>query len=108
MAPVYFGSNSDQVMPQAAGSLDRTAQWLKINPGVKVAISGNADQRAGEQYNKVLAQKRADAVKGQLVQRGVNPAQLQTRSYGKDRPVCSGASESCYAFNRRVDIQAIG
>ncbi len=108
IAPVYFARNDDQVMPQAAPSLDRTAEWLKQNPGIKVQISGNADQRASEEYNQELAQRRADAVKAQLAQRGVNPERLETKSYGKDRPVCSEATERCYGFNRRVDLQAIG
>lgn len=108
MAPVYFATNSTQIRPQGTISLDRTAEWLKENPGVKVEISGNADQRDSKEYNQELGQKRADAVKGMLVQQGVSAEQLQTRSYGKDRPVCTENTDSCNAFNRRVDLRAIG
>ncbi|OPY66443.1 MAG: Outer membrane protein P6 precursor [Syntrophorhabdaceae bacterium PtaU1.Bin034] len=105
---VYFGSDKYRITPQAAESLKKDAELLKQNPTMKVEISGNADTRANAQYNQKLAQKRADAVKQQLVKQGVNPEQLQVKSYGEARPVCGENTENCHASNRRVDLKAIG
>lgn len=76
--PVYFGFNEYRITPQAAQALQRDAEWLKYYPQTEMVISGNADQRGGKEYNLWLAQQRADAVKNQLVQLGVNPNRLQT------------------------------
>lgn len=105
---VFFASNKSDITPQAAVALRNQAEWLKQNPEMKMQISGNADQRAGEEYNQALGQKRADAVKDYLVQLGVGADRLETTSYGKDRPICTESKENCYSANRRVDLQAIG
>jgi outer membrane protein OmpA-like peptidoglycan-associated protein len=108
MQSVYFGSDKYRITPQATENLKKDAELLKQNPTMKVEISGNADTRASTQYNQKLAQKRADAVKQQLVKQGVNPEQLQVKSYGEARPICGENTESCHASNRRVDLKAIG
>lgn len=105
---VYFGFDKSGITPEAKSTLKNQAEWLKQNPNAKVAISGNADRRADEEYNRTLAQKRADAVKAYLVQQGVKADRLETRSYGKERPVCGESTDKCYSANRRVDVQVTG
>lgn len=105
---VFFPTDKAEITPQTAVVLKNQAEFLKDNPGTKIEITGNADQRGSEAYNQTLAQKRADAVKGYLVEMGVNPDRLTTRSLGKDKPVCDESTGNCYAANRRADLQAIG
>lgn len=105
---VFFETNQSKITPHAEAALRDQAEWLKRNTGKKIEISGNTDQRAGNDYNLQLGQKRADAVKDQLVSLGVSPDRLQTTSYGKERPVCTDSTENCNAANRRVDLRTIG
>jgi len=105
---VYFGTDETGITPQAQSALKSQAEWLKQNPHAKMEITGNTDPRAGEEYNRTLGQKRAEAVKDYLVGLGVSPDRLETRSYGKDRPVCNEATENCYASGRRVDLEVTG
>ncbi len=105
---VFFATNKSEITPEGAVILKNQAEWLKQNPNARIEISGNADQRAGEEYNQELGRKRADAVKGHLVDLGVNPDRLKTTSLGKNKPVCAESTEACYAANRRVDLSVIG
>lgn len=108
LEPVYFMVGKYSITPRAAKVLQKESEWLKQNPDTKINISGNADSRASKKYNRILAQKRADAVKNRLVALGISPDRIQTTSYGKDNPVCTKTTKGCYAANRRVDLQAIG
>ncbi|OPY73104.1 MAG: Outer membrane protein P6 precursor [Syntrophorhabdus sp. PtaU1.Bin002] len=78
------------------------AEWFKANPGKKLRIEGNCDERGTVEYNLVLGQKRADSAKNYLVNLGVDAKSMDTISYGKERPVCTEKNEGCWAKNRRA------
>jgi peptidoglycan-associated lipoprotein len=103
-ASVFFATDKSEITPEAAVVLKNQAEWLKENPEAKVEISGNTDQRASEEYNQALGQKRADAVKEYLVGLGVSGDRLETASYGKEKPLCSDLTKDCHATNRRADL----
>jgi peptidoglycan-associated lipoprotein len=105
---VFFATDKSEITPSGSVVLKNQAEWLQQHPNARVEIAGNADARAGEEYNQKLAQERADAVKGHLVGLGVNPDRMMTASHGKDKPVCGESTEACYAANRRVDLSVIG
>jgi peptidoglycan-associated lipoprotein len=98
---VHFDYNAYSVMEQDKGVLQRQASWLSKYPSVRVTIDGNCDERGTREYNLALGARRANAVKEYLVSLGVSAGRLETISYGKERPMCTDSSESCYAQNRR-------
>ena len=67
-------------------------------------IEGNADERGSREYNLALGQKRADAVKSRLTLLGATDNQIETISYGEERPRSNGHDEAAWAQNRRADI----
>jgi peptidoglycan-associated lipoprotein len=71
-----------------------------------IAISGNADERGTEEYNMALGDHRAHAVADYLRSLGASDPQLQTVSYGKERPLCGEHDEACWAQNRRAELMA--
>ena len=81
--------------------LQRQAAWLARYPSVRVNIEGNCDERGTREYNLALGARRANAVKEYLVSLGVAASRVETISYGKERPICSESTESCWAQNRR-------
>ena len=105
---VFFSFDKADITPRAAVALKNQAEWLKQNPDAKVSVSGYADERGTEEYNKKLGQERADAVKGYLAQQGVSSHRITTSSYGKDKPVCAEQAENCYSANRRADLDVTG
>ncbi len=78
------------------------AAWLARNPGVRVTIEGNCDERGTREYNLALGERRANAAKNYLASLGVDPARMTTISYGKERPVALGSDEAAWALNRRA------
>jgi peptidoglycan-associated lipoprotein len=69
-----------------------------------VALEGHTDERGGREYNLALGQRRAEAVRRALGLLGVNDSQLEAVSFGKEKPAATGADESAWSQNRRVEI----
>ena len=98
---VFFDLNQYSVRPDAQAILQKQAAWLKQYPSVKLLVEGHCDERGTREYNLALGDRRAYAVKEFLTSMGVDAARLQTKSYGKERPVCADSDESCWQQNRR-------
>lgn len=98
---VHFDYNKYAILDADKATLQRQATWLAKYPAVKVTIEGNCDERGTREYNLALGARRANAVKEYLVSLGVSAARVETISYGKEKPMCSESTESCWAQNRR-------
>jgi peptidoglycan-associated lipoprotein len=98
---VFFDFDSHAVRSDAQATLQKQAAWLAKYPSVRLVIEGHCDERGTREYNLALGDRRAYAVKEFLVSLGVDGARLSTKSYGKERPVCSDSDEGCWAQNRR-------
>jgi peptidoglycan-associated lipoprotein len=106
---VHFDYDKYSIMDTDKTTLQRQAAWLGKYPSVRVAVEGHADERGTREYNLALGARRANAVREYLVSLGVSAARVETVSYGKERPMCSESTESCWAQNRRgVTIIASG
>jgi peptidoglycan-associated lipoprotein len=90
-----------------AEMLKQNAEWFKANPGAKLRIEGNCDERGTVEYNLVLGQKRADSTKAYLATLGVDGKAIDTVSYGKERPLCPDHNEACWAQNRRAHFEPV-
>jgi peptidoglycan-associated lipoprotein len=75
-------------------------------PNEKLVIEGHADERGSAEYNLALGDRRAHAVQEFLSSMGIPGPQLAVVSYGKERPVCTDESESCWQRNRRAHVTA--
>lgn len=98
---VFFGYDRFDLSSEARSVLERQAAWLRQYPNVRILVAGNADERGTREYNLALGDRRAYAVKEYLVSLGIDAARLQTKSYGKERPVCAESDENCWQQNRR-------
>lgn len=98
---VFFDVDQRTVRADAQSVLQKQAAWLQKYPTVKLMIEGHCDERGTREYNIGLGDRRAFAVKEYLVSMGVDAARLQSKSYGKERPVCAESDDSCWQQNRR-------
>lgn len=101
---VYFDYDSFTVKPEFQSTIEAHAQFLKSNARAKLSLEGHTDERGGREYNLALGQKRADAVRQSLSLLGVNTAQIETVSFGEEKPAAQGSEESAFAKNRRAEF----
>jgi peptidoglycan-associated lipoprotein len=78
------------------------AGYLVANPSATVMIEGHCDERGSREYNIGLGERRANTVKQFFEAEGVDPAQLNTISYGEERPEMLGHDEAAWSKNRRA------
>ena len=81
------------------------AKYLREHPDRNVRVEGNADERGSNEYNLALGQRRADGVKQMLVLGGAKASQIETVSYGEEKPKATGHDEASWSQNRRSDIK---
>jgi peptidoglycan-associated lipoprotein len=81
------------------------AKYLNEHPDRKVHVEGNADERGSPEYNLALGQRRADALKQMLMLGGAKASQIETASYGEEKPKATGHDEATWSQNRRSDIK---
>ncbi len=102
---VYFDFDQYVIRGDAVSTLQENAQLLSAQyQDSSVLIEGHCDERGTMDYNLVLGERRAQAVKDYLVNLGVSSSRIQIVSYGKERPSCTGSEESCYQENRRGHV----
>jgi peptidoglycan-associated lipoprotein len=98
---IRFPYNSAMLTSKDIAILHRDAEYLKHNKNVVVQIQGNCDRRGSEAYNMALGWRRANIAKSYLEKLGISGNRLKTVSFGKEKPICSAHTLSCYAINRR-------
>jgi peptidoglycan-associated lipoprotein len=101
LSDAFFDYDSSVIRPDGQESLSKDADWLKQWPSTKITVSGHCDERGTAEYNLALGERRADAVKSYLVSLGVPADRIETISYGKERPFCTGDTDACWSENRR-------
>ena len=101
---VYFQFDSFVVQPEYQPVVETHARYLTTNRNRHVVLEGNTDESGSREYNLALGQKRADAVRRALSTLGVEEAQMESISFGEEKPRALGTDEASMAENRRVDI----
>jgi peptidoglycan-associated lipoprotein len=101
---VYFDFDAYVVKTDYDGLLHAQADFMRANPGAKLTVQGNSDERGGAEYNLALGQKRAEAVRKSLGVLGVSSDRVEATSFGKEKPRATCHDESCWSKNRRVDF----
>jgi peptidoglycan-associated lipoprotein len=99
---IYFDFDRDSIRSEYIEVLRAHARYLIQNASVAVLIEGHADERGSREYNIGLGERRANAVKRFLEAEGVDSVQVNTISYGEERPVAFGNDEASWAENRRA------
>jgi peptidoglycan-associated lipoprotein len=105
---VYFDYDSFVVKDEYRPLVEAHARYLQQNRNARLTVQGNTDERGSREYNIALAQKRADSVKRMMTLLGATESQIETVSFGKEKPKNPGHDESAWAENRRDDIVYAG
>ena len=101
---IYFDFDSYVIKEEYKPLIQAHAKYLSENKGARMNLQGNADERGSREYNLSLGQKRAESVKKAMQVLGVEEIQIESVSFGEEKPVCTDANEACWAKNRRADV----
>jgi len=101
---IYFDFDRSEIRPDFNAMLAAHGQYLASNPNAQVRLEGHADERGSREYNIGLGERRAQAVRRILLLQGASASQLNTVSYGEERPAVFGSDEESYTLNRRVEL----
>ena len=104
---INFDVNKAVVKPESMGELTAIQKFLTENGGSKFEIGGHTDSDGSDASNLALSQKRADAMKAQLVSMGVDIGRLIAKGYGKTKPIADNATFEGKAQNRRVEFNKL-
>ncbi len=103
---VPFDFNTNEISPDAHGSLDGLASAMAGDSNIKVVIKGYTDTLGNHHYNVKLSEFRALVVKSYLVGKGVAPERIKTVGMAEKNPVATNDTVSGRAANRRVEIES--
>jgi peptidoglycan-associated lipoprotein len=102
---VYFDFDSFVIKPEYQDLIAQHAHYLQSHTASHVTLEGNTDERGSREYNLALGQKRAEAVQRVLVLDGASSSQIESVSFGAEKPADPGHDEGAYAKNRRVEFR---
>ena len=101
---VFFEFDRADLKPESELELMEVLRLLQAHPRWKVEVQGHTDSIGPAEYNQQLSQRRAEAVRQFLIQRGVKAERISARGYGSSRPIASNTTEEGRALNRRTEI----
>jgi len=101
---IYFELDSNVVKEEFKPLVAAHARYLQQNRNQKMTVQGNADERGSREYNLALGQRRADAVKQMMTLLGAQGDQIETVSFGEEKPKATGHDEASWSENRRADL----
>jgi outer membrane protein OmpA-like peptidoglycan-associated protein len=101
---INFDTDKATLRPDAQPVIEEINKLLSADPALKLSIEGHTDNTGAPAHNQQLSTARARSVLGALVGLGVDPARLQSKGFGQDKPLADNATEDGRAKNRRVEL----
>ena len=101
---VLFETNSSVIKGESKNNLDKAIEILKKYPNMVIALSGHTDSQGSADYNKTLSQRRTDAVKNYMVEKGIRNT-IESVGYGEVNPIATNDTAAGRAKNRRTEIE---
>ena len=101
---IRFKTGSYEIDEEKSIGLEDLYRTVIDNPGQAILIEGHTDNVFTEEYNQVLSERRAEALKAFFVNKGIPEERIITRGYGETRPIANNETEEGRAKNRRVEV----
>ena len=101
---VYFDFDRSDIKDDFRAIVAAHGKYLAANSNAKVTLEGHADERGTREYNIALGERRIAAVVRILTLQGASSAQINSISYGEERPAALGHDEDAWGLNRRAEF----
>jgi outer membrane protein OmpA-like peptidoglycan-associated protein len=102
---ILFDFDSSVLKTSSQDQLKQMSDVFIKYPDTDIIIAGHTDSQGTEEYNQKLSERRANAVKGFIIQQGINQSRLSTYGYGESTPVASNDTDQGRMLNRRVELE---
>jgi outer membrane protein OmpA-like peptidoglycan-associated protein len=101
---VHFDYDSSVVKASEKTHVTALADYLRSNPSTAIEVQGHCDERGTEEYNRSLGERRAIALREEIVRMGIEANRVDTISFGKDHPIDTGTTDTARRKNRRGEF----
>lgn len=108
---VQFDLNKSDIKPESMQAIETVTNLMKAFPKLAIEVRGHTDSlnnTGDEHYNQKLSERRAQAVRQAIVQRGISGKRIQAAGFGDSRPVADNATEEGRTANRRTEFVIVG
>lgn len=102
---IFFDVDDYRLKPESLPELNQLAEFLRLNPEVRIEISGHTDSSGNDRHNELLSGNRAFEVYKFLFLKRIAKERMEYRGYGKSRPRVAETSPEAKAMNRRTEIE---
>ncbi|MDH4226022.1 MAG: peptidoglycan-associated lipoprotein Pal [Deltaproteobacteria bacterium] len=99
---VYFDYDKSNIKPEFKDAIKLNAELIKAAKGTTIMVEGHCDERGTTEYNLALGERRAQSTKKAIAAKGADSKQMETISYGEERPAEPGHDEAAWSKNRRT------
>lgn len=105
---LFFATNKTYILPQSEQAMSDLANFLLENPTVTIHITGHTDAVGTDEANQILSEGRANAVRNDLIKRGVAAERMTAEGKGEKEPVADNDTDEGRQLNRRVEFTITG
>jgi len=101
----YFDFGSSALLPDTLERIDLLAEFILADRSIRrIKIDGHTDNVGRRYYNQSLGYRRAEAILGHMIAKGIDEERILIRTYGEKRPEASNKTPEGRAINRRVFV----
>ena len=102
---VHFDFDKYNIKKLYVPDLDQHVAYLSANPSSPVTVEGHTDYIGSDQYNQKLSERRANAVRKYLIEKGIASTRIRVVGYGEQRPIADNKTKEGRAINRRAEFE---
>ncbi len=101
---LYFATNATTILPESEQALADLYEMLTDNPTMRIRLTGHTDAVGSDRDNQILSEGRANSVRQNMIDRGIDPDRIEAMGKGKSEPIAPNDTEEGRAKNRRVEM----
>ena len=107
MRNLHFATNKTRILSSSEEALEALYSYLERNPEIRIKIMGHTDNVGKDAANQRLSEGRANAVRADLIKRGIDGTRIEAEGYGESRPIDTNDTEEGRQNNRRVEVEVL-
>lgn len=102
---IFFEQGKHDLKSESYAELDKVVEFMKLNAGAEIELSGHTSSEGDAAYNRSLSYKRVNACKNYIVSKSIDATRIIAKGFGPDKPIAPNNTEDGRAKNRRVEMR---